>query len=60
MAVSRINIFTSRNTGLTSYLAQMVVADVILAFVPASVIMHLNMDLKKRVNLSILLGLGLM
>ncbi|QSZ29483.1 hypothetical protein DSL72_003997 [Monilinia vaccinii-corymbosi] len=39
--------------------AENCLADIVLAIVPASVIMNLNMDMKKRVNLSILLGLGL-
>lgn len=38
----------------------MVLADVILALVPASIILKLKMDRRRRVNLSILLGLGLM
>ena len=32
--------------------------DAVLAFIPASVIYKLNLELKKRVNLCILLGLG--
>jgi hypothetical protein len=36
------------------------IADVVLAVVPATVIYRLNMEMKKRVNLCILLGLGLM
>ncbi|KAF7902746.1 hypothetical protein EAF00_002649 [Botryotinia globosa] len=47
---SRFAIFTA---------AENCLADVVLALVPASVIMNLNMDMKKRVNLTILLGLGL-
>ncbi|KAM3071006.1 hypothetical protein ACMFMG_009912 [Clarireedia jacksonii] len=34
-------------------------ADVVLAIVPATVIYGLNMEMKKRINLCILLGLGL-
>lgn len=46
---------------LTIYiLAENCLADIVLALVPASVIMNLNMEMKKRVSLTILLGLGLM
>ncbi|ESZ98102.1 hypothetical protein SBOR_1481 [Sclerotinia borealis F-4128] len=39
--------------------AENCLADIVLALVPASVIMNLNMEMKKRINLTILLGLGL-
>lgn len=35
-----------------------VFADAVLAIIPASLIYNLNMDIKKRINLCILLGLG--
>ncbi|KAF7863820.1 hypothetical protein EAF04_006785 [Stromatinia cepivora] len=47
---SRFAIFTA---------AENCLADIVLALVPASIIMNLNMEMKKRVNLTILLDLGL-
>lgn len=41
-------------------IAENIFADVVLAVVPMSIIFGLNLDIKKRISLGVLLGLGLM
>ena len=45
---------------LTTIIALNVCADAVLAFVPASLVYNLNLELRKRATLCILLGLGIL
>jgi hypothetical protein len=40
--------------------AENIAADVVLALLPATIFWNLNMGLKKRINLCVLLGLGML